>query len=201
MFSRQRNRILVAGLLIGASACWSAFVLTRPFRGFVPFVASPLPQLAIGDFDGDGRPDLARIDDHRDSPRDISVGLSESSDAVHLPTAVVALIDGDVDQDGDLDLLAATASGEVLVWVNDGHGRFTQRQPAQQHGIAGDPVVTSGDASELVTVTSVAPVFAARTAAEAVRRVAQARAPAAPLIGPRYLLLLHGLRAPPVRLS
>jgi len=50
-------------------------------------------------------------------------------DARHVVTA-------DIDRDGDLDVLAATDGG-FMVWVNDGHGRFTSQAPSHRPLIDG----------------------------------------------------------------
>jgi hypothetical protein len=36
---------------------------------------------------------------------------------------------GDVDGDGDLDVIAANVDKRMKVWLNDGTGRFTSRDP------------------------------------------------------------------------
>ena len=95
--------------------------------GFTPFVQQALPQGAPGDFDGDGRPDVALIQDGTAGPR-VAVRLSGSAGAVMLDAEVVGVIAADIDHDGDVDLVTAAPSGQVVNWLNDGRGRFT-RQP------------------------------------------------------------------------
>jgi hypothetical protein len=200
MFVRQQKR-LFTGLLLGGVTVYSAFVLVRPERGFVRFVATSLPQAAIGDFDGDGRPDLALIDNPLGMPSGISVGLSGSLDAVRLQTVVSAVIGGDVDHDGDLDLLAITAGGDLLVWTNDGHGRFTKRPPQQTRGIAGEPAIAFANGHAAAAVTGSSFGVTPPAGADSLVLVAQARAPADPPCTARHLLLLHSLRSPPTVLS
>jgi hypothetical protein len=101
-----------------------------------------LPQRAFGDLDGDGRSDVASIQDSGRGSH-ILVGLSGSSTHIELTTPVSALVEGDIDHDGDLDLVAATPSGGVIVWLNDGHGHFTRQLPAHDGGLSGIPSLAS----------------------------------------------------------
>ncbi len=39
-----------------------------------------------------------------------------------------AAIPGDVDGDGDIDIVAGCVEREVQVWLNDGAGQFTRRR-------------------------------------------------------------------------
>src|SRR5262249_62022167 len=83
---------------------------------FAAYRPQTLPQRAQGDFDGDGRIDVAQIQQRAGAAR-ISIRLSGSSSAVDLEPAVVSVVQGDIDHDGDLDLVAATSAGELLVWL------------------------------------------------------------------------------------
>lgn len=102
------------------------------------------PQRAVGDFDGDGRSDVAFIQS-RGAASHVSLALSASSQVVELDEPVTGLVESDIDSDGDLDLVAATATGEVVIWLNDGHGRFTRQAPAPRGDLSGnDPTVARG---------------------------------------------------------
>jgi hypothetical protein len=112
---------------------------TRPSDARVISSFTP-PQRALGDFDGDGRADLASIQRHAGRQL-ISVQLSGSQSLIQLDVAVSALIENDIDHDGDLDLVAAKPDGEVLVWLNDGHGRFTRRAASPTRRLGGEATV------------------------------------------------------------
>jgi len=193
----KRNHLVTLGLLVVVSAFWSGLRLMRPSPAFTPYVPESLPQGATGDFDGDGRPDVAHIQDRDDGPAHIGVRLSGSSAAVTLDGAFAAVIDGDIDHDGDLDLVAATASGDVLIWLNDGHGRFTPQDRSPTRGFASEPVVVNGGWNDPVAVGVTAPVITSGARAETAVVVAQIRPPTAPLAFDLNFLLLQSLRAPP----
>ena len=194
MSSRLLKRSLVVLLLVGVVMSSRVFVRA----GFTPFVASALPGRAIGDFDGDGRPDVAKIDSRGVGHDQIAVTLSGSRDTVTLDTAVAALIEGDVDHDGDLDLLATTGSGEVLIWVNDGHGQFTRRPQSPRRTISGPTAFQSHDAPSVVAATVPSPVLPARVHAWRAVVALSIRPPTASRFVSRTFDLLPPLRAPPV---
>ena len=87
--------------------------------------------VAIGDIDGDGRPDvyLSRID----GPNALYHNLGGWRFEEIAAAAGVALGDrpstgaafADVDGDGDLDLIVVSMGGRNSLFLNDGHGRFT----------------------------------------------------------------------------
>src|SRR5579872_901942 len=126
MSARHRIASVSLRFAIGVALLGATLSRGRANEPSTPLTAHRPPQAAVGDFDGDGQVDTAVAGDYS-----ISVSLSGSQSAISFETAVTGIVEGDIDHDGDLDLVAATASGEVLVWLNDGHGRFTQ-QPARK---------------------------------------------------------------------
>lgn len=103
----------------------------NPIPGFTGDETFNLAGLAgvSGDFDGDGRPDVALagyggafVYLNGPSGKWKKIVLGGSSTIYDLET-------GDLDLDGDLDLLAAvitrSADAAVIIWTNDGDGTFT----------------------------------------------------------------------------
>ncbi len=68
---------------------------------------------------------------------------------------VVALAASDIDDDGDLDLVASDGSLDLLVWINDGAGHMTRRYGRQSSGWRNDPSDVGGDTAQ-GTVSAVA---------------------------------------------
>src|SRR3989454_8231919 len=89
--------------------------------------------VALGDVDGDGRPDIYLTSNEGSNVlyknlggwrfEDITARAGVALAWRHSTGAVFA----DVDGDGDLDLLVSTLGGGVALFLNDGHGVFTER--------------------------------------------------------------------------
>jgi len=47
---------------------------------------------------------------------------------------IVSIVAADIDDDGDLDVVASDSSLQLHVWVNDGAGHFTLQHPARSTG-------------------------------------------------------------------
>lgn len=102
---------------------------------------------AAGDFDGDGFPDLflaaverpARLYKNLGGLRfqDVTVESGLATDSLASTGAVFA----DVDGDADLDLFVGTLGGPVKLWLNDGHGKFTDATAAS--GLVGGYAATT----------------------------------------------------------
>ncbi len=196
MSSRSRNPglVLLALAAIGGVGLGVAGITAR--AAFVPYVAAPLPQNASGDFDGDGRIDVASIHSRAGEPG-ISVQLSGSDAAIRLDASVAVLIDGDIDNDGDLDLVAATSTGDIVIWLNDGHGRFTRQEPSPSRGIAAESTSIDAGARSPAAACCAAPfaVRSDRTASSSV--VTRIRPPTASASFDRGRFAAPALRAPP----
>jgi hypothetical protein len=95
--------------------------------------------VASADFDGDGRDDLAigylsyELETWRSG---VDLLLARSGDtferqvltSVEDKTGVFALATGDLDGDHARDLVALTGNGETMIFLGDGHGRFTHEK-------------------------------------------------------------------------
>jgi tetratricopeptide (TPR) repeat protein len=110
----------------------------------VRFVASPLATtptvgaaLAVGDFDGDGRPDIVRVragDPPRLEVRLAARGFREGAAPGPPAPGVARLLAADLDNDGRLDLLGYGAD-RVIFWRGRGDGTFEDATAAW--GLAG----------------------------------------------------------------
>ena len=196
MSFRKRKQIVAVAIIALAAGLWSRLPTAAETRAFTPYVSNSPPQRASGDFDGDGRPDVARIQDPGGRPH-ITVLLSGSSVDVRLDASVAALIEGDVDHDGDLDLVAATAAGDVVIFLNDGHGRFTRQEPSPWRGFSNEAAVSHTDRTLATAVGITAPFISPPDCAETPVVVAQIRPPNAPLGFDLRFLNPRTLRAPP----
>jgi hypothetical protein len=186
---------LALGFVLAAATLSAAFSLPKAPDAFTPFVPQTPPQLALGDFDGDGRVDSALIQDGAGEHR-ISVQLSGSPSAVHLEARVSGVIEGDIDHDGDLDLVASTPDGDVLIWLNDGHGRFSRQTASRTRGLSSGPVVIQTVWPESMAIGIGAPVLPSPTRETAVM-VTRIRTPTAEVVRDVRCQILPALRAPP----
>ena len=128
----------------GGAGNWALTAVLTPGSG--PFQSIPvgLPQysnlgydpLAVGDFNGDGIPDLATMDG-------VHLGLGdgtfqEPSASLGLSVAnpdLVGMVSGDFNGDGRLDLAVEdTYGGTISVLLGNGDGTF---QPAKLYSVAG----------------------------------------------------------------
>jgi hypothetical protein len=139
---RGTRRIRLALLLIlpGLLAGFGRFSTARADVSPASVAAYSFPpsQLAFADFDGDLRPDLARV---QSAPND--GGISKYSIQLRLTKtgiqsiSLVAPAGGlwiearDVNGDHAIDLIFATAwfKQPVAIFLNDGHGRFSRAKP------------------------------------------------------------------------
>jgi hypothetical protein len=197
MFPRKRFPVLALAFVLSISTL-AALSFARTERGpFAPFVPQAPPERALGDFDGDGRMDTALVQD-RAGDRHISIQLSRSASIIRLDASVIGVIESDVDHDGDLDLVAATPSGDVLIWLNDGYGRFT-RQAASTNArdLSGALVLVQTVWPESMAVGIRAPFVASPAQGHAIFLLTKARPPTTLVAFDSPTPILPPLRAPP----
>ena len=73
---------------------------------------------------------------------------------------ISSLVAADLDADGDLDIVAAdSANGslDILVWVNEGDGRLTRKQPERPKNLGAEPQSPSVDQQQTSVVASIQP--------------------------------------------
>jgi hypothetical protein len=167
---------------------------------FSPFVPQPLPQRAPGDFDGDGRADEALIQDDAHDHH-VLVSLSGSPSAVALEGSVVSVIAADIDHDGDVDLIAAAPSGELVTWLNDGTGRFILQKALQPGGLRPAASIINPPGRDLVALNPAGPSAAPASPTETAVVVTQIRPPTVPPAFELVFLVGASLRAPPPSVS
>ena len=190
--------VLVLCAAVGAAAIAPAALQRARHSPFTQYVDASLPGRALGDFDGDGRLDVAHIDVRGGGEHDIAVSLSGSGSDQRLEGSFASLVEGDVDHDGDLDLLATTPSGDVLIWLNDSHGRFTLRARAQPRSVSGEPAVDVDTGEALAAMVTSAPAVAARSYARRGMAVLAIRPPIRVVLAANRHRLRPPLRAPPI---
>jgi hypothetical protein len=130
-----RVAILLSCALIAVTA---RAATAEPQENSSPLATQWNSHFAIGDFDGDSQPDLATVQSGLDRSEtrywirlEFSTGLRDAI-GVDAPSGGLHIASRDVNGDHFLDLVVTTAwqHRPVAVLLNDGHGKFTLRDPA-----------------------------------------------------------------------
>jgi hypothetical protein len=186
---------LAFGVLLLVGTPWAA--VPRATGAFSPFVLHALPQRVAADFDEDGRPDVAFIHDDRDGFR-VSVSLSGSPDTVTLEVNAVSVAAGDIDHDGDTDLVMVTSSNQVVIWLNDGRGHFREQESPSQALLPATGTVDASRDEPMALGPRASQVVGPSRRTETAVVVTQIRLPTVPLAVALNFLSLPSLRAPPL---
>jgi hypothetical protein len=198
MTSVQRFLGGLVGFVLLFAAWAPSISLHAAAPSLTPYVSQLPPQRADGDFDGDGRIDTALIENRAGAAR-ISIRLTSSSTAFDLDPVVTGVVQGDIDHDGDLDLVAATSSGELLVWINDGHGHFTRQAASRTSALSGEPVLVAAAADQPIAIdVRAAPLPPSRQSTTLVSRASGGPRMPCRAIAPCGVVLPL-LRAPPAQ--
>ena len=190
----RRFSYLSLGIVLLAGAQWTA--VRRASAAFTPFVPLPAPQRASADFDADGRPDVAVI---QEGGSRVWITLSGSPDTATLEGNATSIVASDIDHDGDLDLTVATPANQIVIWVNDGRGHFTQEQPSSSPALS--PVTTLAGPwqdSPLSLGPTAPQVVGSGGRHETAVVGTQVRPPTVPVAFALSFLALPSLRAPPL---
>jgi hypothetical protein len=102
-----------------------------------PVSSTGIPQFAIGDFDGDRKPDLAEVQVERSNSQSteysIRVHLTSGPDqsiGITAPFGGLQIVPRDVNGDNAPDLIVSTSFQHepVAIFLNDGHGNFSRAE-------------------------------------------------------------------------
>src|SRR5262252_1106917 len=107
------RRWWIAALVVA----WSALLARDAFQASKTWSTHPVPRLV------QAMPALA----------DLPAGLTIPRTQARLD--LVSVVAADIDADGDLDVVAAGADLELIVWTNDGSGHLERLEPRHDRGL------------------------------------------------------------------
>jgi hypothetical protein len=121
--ARRRLAVVVLSILTIAGAVLGSAT---------PVSAAALAMTSIrADFDNDGIPDIVTvINDGRSSQVRVWLSHLARFRVLRIPDEIVSLMATDLNQDGRVDVRAATRRHGVLVWMNHGRGHLKRVKPA-----------------------------------------------------------------------
>jgi hypothetical protein len=220
--TQRRTKLAPIGFALG-------FLCLSLFAGVPPGAAAGAPSpdassaasrpglpFAIADFDGDSRPDLARVEagpsDFRNTEYWIQLRLSAATwESIRLvaPAGGLHLAARDVNGDEFLDLVVSTVWSDrpVAVYLNDGHGSFTEAEPAAFPGAFSDAATIWSSGGDLATESVAVPSAAPAGICAGGKDLRCERAPASLILAAKAgfpnspLLFLRAGRAPPFDIS
>jgi hypothetical protein len=76
-------------------------------------------------------PTMARVQAASGPPRPFAIAAAG-------PGEIVSIVHTDIDADGDVDVAALDASLNLILWTNDGSGRFVRARPSRRSGLQTD---------------------------------------------------------------
>lgn len=88
----------------------------------------------------------AAADENRDTP--LPAGFAGTVDRA-TSDRFIRVVAGDVDRDGDIDVVASLGSLDLMVWTNDGAGHFTQVASSPHPAFQTQPPAPSVDGQSL----------------------------------------------------
>ena len=118
-------------LTVGAAAICSGVNFSGPTLYATGGTGSYPNAIAVGDFNGDGQPDLATANSAYSVGIFLNNGAGSFSTANGSPITLfqggqaTAIVTGDFNGDGNLDLAAGDDLGKIFILLGDGNGGFT----------------------------------------------------------------------------
>lgn len=91
---------------------------------------------------------VAAADENRDTP--LPAGFAGTVDRA-TSDRFVRVVAGDVDRDGDIDVVASLGSLDLMVWTNDGAGHFTRVASSPHPAFQTQPPAPSVDGQSLTS--------------------------------------------------
>ena len=131
------------GLAFVLGLAWQAAVFTSrsPSLPYAPSVSTPISHpitLYRVDFNRDGLADCGTIlRVHNSTIIAVSLSGENRTRRIRVEERLAGVVAVDVDHDGNTDLLALDDHLRVLVWLNNGKGRFVRRDPASRRNPTG----------------------------------------------------------------
>jgi hypothetical protein len=106
----------------------------------------PISSVAVGDFNGDGSPDIAVASQYDSSFISVLLGKGDGTfqPPQNYPTSLggKTMAVADFNRDGHVDLAVASGGGRLSILLGNGDGTL---QPAQNYAVAGGGSVVAGD--------------------------------------------------------
>jgi hypothetical protein len=146
MRARVRNRVVWPAALWAVAALWVLGVWSRAAAASAPS-DRPAIHVAIADFDGDSRPDLASVESSPSTSRNtrywiafhLSAGQSQTV-GITAPAGGLQIATLDVNGDSFPDVVVTTAwtNQPVTILLNDGLGNFTASNPSDYQSAFAD---------------------------------------------------------------
>jgi hypothetical protein len=88
------------------------------------------------------------VDRGRDTP--LPAGFAATVDRA-TSDRFVRVVAGDVDRDGDIDVVASVGSLDLIVWTNDGAGHFTRLASSSHPALQNQPLAPTVDGDSLAS--------------------------------------------------
>jgi hypothetical protein len=124
---------------VGAALCAVSALLVTLLSGVPPHPAARVHTMPIQGI---------ALDGDRDTP--LPAGFAATVDRA-TSDRFVRVVAGDVDRDGDIDVVASLGSLDLIVWTNDGAGHFTRLASSAHPALQNQPPAPTVDGDSLAS--------------------------------------------------